>query len=477
MAGIKQLVKDTAIYGMSTILGKFLNWLLVPLYSYVLAGSDQYGIVANLYAWTALVTVIITYGMETAMFRYINSRKKDKGGSNRVYSTTLCSLAVSSVVFAVTIVLCSDQIADVIETGATGKMVAMMGVIVAMDAFDSIPFAYLRYVNKALLFSFIKILNVLITIGLNVVFLVKMEKGVEYVFVANLIASAAVTVMLVPTVMKAKHDFSWELWREMFGFGFPMMLLGIVGIMNQTMDKILFPIVYPDHVVGMAELGIYSACFKVAMIMMMFTNAFRYAYEPFIFQKYGSRDCKESYSDAMKWYLIASFFIFLAMVYYLDIIKYLLQEQYRVGLKIVPYVLISYIFQGVAYNLALWYKVIGNTWWGTVIAGSGFVVSLFLQIFLIPVYSYWACVWASIGCYLVMVIVSYALGQKYYPINYQLKRIGCYTLLTVVLFFAGVTVDLGDKWFNWGLRGLFLVVFAALIIKFENVKLKKINTL
>lgn len=477
MAGIKQLVKDTAIYGMSTILGKFLNWLLVPLYSYVLAGSDQYGIVANLYAWTALVTVIITYGMETAMFRYINSRKNEKGGSNRVYSTTLCSLAVSSVVFAIAIVLCSDQIAAVIETGATGKMVAMMGVIVAMDAFDSIPFAYLRHINKALLFSFIKIMNVLITIGLNVVFLVKMGKGVEYVFVANLIASAAVTAMLVPTMLKAKYDFSWNLWREMFGFGFPMMLLGIVGIMNQTMDKILFPIVYPDHAVGMAELGIYSACFKVAMIMMMFTNAFRYAYEPFIFQKYGSRNCKESYSDAMKWYLIASFFIFLAMVYYLDIIKYLLQEQYRVGLKIVPYVLISYIFQGVVYNLALWYKVIGNTWWGTVIAGSGFVVSLVLQIFLIPVYSYWACVWASIGCYMVMVIVSYTLGQKYYPINYQLKRIACYTLLTVVLYFVGVMVDLDDKWFNWGLRGLLLVVFAALVIKFENVKLKKINTL
>lgn len=477
MAGIKQLVKDTAIYGMSTILGKFLNWLLVPLYSYVLAGSDQYGIVANLYAWTALVTVIITYGMETAMFRFINSRKNEKSGSNRVYSTTLCSLAVSSVVFAVAIVLFSDQIADVIETGATGKMVAMMGVIVAMDAFDSIPFAYLRHINKALLFSFIKILNVLITIGLNVIFLVRMGRGVEYVFVANLIASVSVTVMLVPTVMKAKYDFSWDLWRKMFSFGFPMMLLGIVGIMNQTMDKILFPIVYPDHAAGMAELGIYSACFKVAMIMMMFTNAFRYAYEPFIFQKYGSRNCKESYSDAMKWYLIVSFFIFLAMVYYLDIIQYLLQEQYRVGLRIVPCVLVSYIFQGVAYNLALWYKVIGNTWWGTVIAGSGFVVSLLLQIFLIPVYSYWACVWASIGCYLVMVIVSYALGQKYYPINYQLKRIGCYILLTIVLFVAGMMADLDDKWLNWGLRGLLLLVFAVVVIKFENVKLKKINTL
>jgi len=265
------------------------------------------------------------------------------------------------------------------------------------------------------------------------------------------------------------------LWREMFRFGFPMMLLGIVGIMNQTMDKILFPIVYPDHAVGMAELGIYSACFKVAMIMMMFTNAFRYAYEPFIFQKYGSRDCKESYSDAMKWYLIASFFIFLVMVYYLDIIQYLLQEKYRVGLKIVPFVLISYIFQGIAYNLALWYKVLGNTWWGTVIAGSGFVVSLLLQIFLIPIYSYWACVWASVGCYFVMVIVSYALGQKYYPINYQLKRIGYYTLLTTAFFFVGVMTDVGNIWFNWGQRAFLLVAFVVLVVKHEDIKLIKLK--
>lgn len=473
MAGMRQLVKDTAIYGMSTILGKFLNWLLVPMYSYVLSGSDQYGIVANLYAWTALVTVIITYGMETAMFRFINSRKDAEGGSNRVYSTALSSLAVSSLIFAVVVFFFSNPIASSLETGATGNMVAMMGIIVALDAFASIPFAYLRHINSALHFSIIKILNVLITIAFNIIFLIQMKKGVEYVFVANLIASVVVVIMLIPTVLKAKHDFNWQLWREMFRFGFPMMLLGIVGIMNQTMDKILFPIVYPDNAEGMAELGIYSACFKVAMIMMMFTNAFRYAYEPFIFQKYGSRDCKESYSDAMKWYLIASFFIFLAMVYYLDIIQYLLQEQYRVGLKIVPFVLISYIFQGVVYNLALWYKVIGNTWWGTVIAGSGFIVSFILQIWLIPVYSYWACVWASIGCYFVMVIVSYALGQKYYPINYQLKRIGCYTLFTTAFLFIGILTDLGNIWLNWGLRALLLLVFVVMVVKFENIKLKK----
>lgn len=473
MAGIRQLVKDTAIYGMSTILGKFLNWLLVPMYSYVLAGSDQYGIVANIYAWTALVTVIITYGMETAMFRFINSHKDAAGGSNRVYSTTLCSLAVTSVTFAIVVFFFSNPIASALKTGATGNMVAMMGIIVAMDAFDSIPFAYLRHTNKAFLFSVVKILNVLITIALNVLFLVQMHLGVEYVFVANLIASATVTVLLVPTILKAKFDFCWSLWREMFHFGFPMMLLGIVGIMNQTMDKILFPIVYPDDAVGMTELGIYSACFKVAMIMMMFTNAFRYAYEPFIFQKYGSRDCKESYSDAMKWYLIASFFIFLVMVFYLDIIQYLLQEQYRVGLKIVPLVLVSYIFQGVVYNLALWYKVLGKTWWGTVIAGSGFVVSFLLQVFLIPIFSYWACVWASVGCYFVMMIVSFFLGQKYYPINYQLKRIGYYTLLTIAFFIVGVMTDLGGLWWNWALRAFLLVTFVVLVVKFENIKLKK----
>lgn len=478
MAGLKQLVKDTAIYGMSTILGKFLNWLLVPFYSYVLAGSGEYGIVANLYAWTALVTVVITYGMETGMFKFINSRKNAPGGSNRVYSTTLCSLGITSILFAVAVILFAEPIAVSMNTGATSSMVAMLGVIVSLDAFDSIPFAYLRHINKALQFSFIKILNVLITIVFNIIFLAYMGKGVEYVFVANLIASVSVTIMLLPTMLKARHDFSWSLWREMFNFGFPMMLLGVVGIMNQTMDKILFPIIYPDSEVGMQQLGIYSACFKVAMIMMMFTNAFRYAYEPFIFQKYGSRNCKESYSDAMKWYLIASFVIFLGMVYYIDIIQYLLEDSYRVGLKIVPFVLLSYIFQGVAYNLALWYKVLGKAWWGTIIAGSGFVVSYVLQVLLIPVYSYWACVMASIGCYFVMMIVSYFLGQKYYPINYQLKRIGLYAIATIVFYSVGMwVVDFDIKWVNWILRALLLIVFAVMVIKIEHINLKKINKL
>ena len=458
---------------MSTILGKFLNWLLVPFYSYVLSGSSEYGIVANLYAWTALVTVIITYGMETGMFRFINSRKDAPGGANRVYSTTLCSLGVTSLIFAVAVVALAKPIAGAMGTGATGSMVAMLGIIVSLDAFDSIPFAYLRHVNKALLFSAIKILNVLITIAFNIIFLAYMGKGVEYVFVANLIASASVTLMLLPVIFKAHHDFSWSLWGEMFLFGFPMMLLGVVGIMNQTMDKILFPIVYPDSTVGMEQLGIYSACFKVAMIMMMFTNAFRYAYEPFIFQKYGSKNCKESYSDAMKWYLIASFIIFLGMVYYIDVIQYLLNDSYRIGLKIVPFVLISYIFQGVTYNLALWYKVLGNTWWGTLIAGSGFTVSLVLQILLIPVYSYWACVLASVVCYFVMMLVSYFLGQKYYPINYQIKRIGLYTIATALLYFVGMwAVDFDYAWINWILRAILLILFVAMIFRIEHFKLR-----
>lgn len=474
------MARETAIYGASSIIGKFLNWLLVPMYSYVLAGSGEYGIVTNLYAWSALVIVIITYGMETGFFRFASRQEEN---ANRVYSTALTSIAGSSLILAVLAVVFRDGLAGLVNCGASAEIVAMLAVTVAIDAFDSIPFAYLRYKKRPIRFAVLKLLMIAVNILMNVFFLVvcpwlerrgmgsaiswfwRADYGVGYIFVSNLISTLTVTLLLLPTILEARFDFSARLLRRMLGYSLPIMLLGVVGIMNQTLDKIIFPIVYPDKVAAMSELGIYGACFKVAMIMMMFTNAFRYAYEPFVFQKYGTRNCKESYSDAMKYYIIAALMIFLAMVYYMDILQYLLAPEYRIGLRVVPLVLVSYLFQGVVYNLALWYKLVDKTYWGAIISAVGCVVSLAVQIWLIPRYSYWACVYGAVLCYFVMMLMSYFLGRKYYPVDYQLRRVAMYVVLAAALWALGTFVPVGNFWLRMIYRTVLLAIFVAVVIK------------
>lgn len=486
MAEMKQLAKETAVYGVSSIVGKFLNWLLVPLYSYVLASSADYGIVTHIYAWVALVIVVLTYGMETGYFRFASEKTDDESQANRVYSTTLCSLAFTSLLFSILIVLFRDDVASALGYGSHAEFIALMGICVALDAFDSIPFAYLRYKKRAAKFAIFKLLMVVVDIFFNIFFLVLCplilessfdwmvnwffdpDYGVGYVFVANIIGSSFVTLLLMPTILEAKFDFDAALLRKMLKYSMPILLLGIVGIMNQTVDKILFPEIYPDKNIVMSELGIYGACFKVAMVMMVFTNAFRYAYEPFVFHKYGTRDCKESYSDAMKYFVIASLIIFLGMSFYMDILQYILDEQYRVGLKVVPFVLISYIFQGVVYNLSLWYKVVDKTYWGAIFSVIGLLVNLVLQIWLIPIWSYWACVWAAMACYFVMMVMSYFIGQRYYPISYQLGRIGLYVLLAAALWVVGCCfVEVDNFVLRMVFRTVLLAIFCVFVIKLD----------
>ena len=482
MAGLKQLAKETAIYGLSSIVGKFLNWCLVPLYSYVLADASEYGIVTNLYAWTALVIIILTYGMETGFFRFVNNDAEDEKRTNRVYSTTLTSLAVTSTIFAMLCLLFQGKVADAMGYGAYPEFIAMLGVAVSMDAFDSIPFSYLRYKNKPLVFASLKLFMIFVNIGCNLFFLVgcpmimdwKPELidwfynptyGVGYIFVSNVISTTAVTLALLPFVFVGRWTFDWEVLKKMLKYSLPLLLLGIAGIMNQTVDKIIFPMVYPDAEEGMRQLGIYGASFKIAMIMMMFTYAFRFAYEPFVFAKHGSRDSKESYADAMKYYIIAALLIFLGMVFYMDVFQYVLGPQYREGLQIIPIVLITYLVQGVVYNLSLWYKLIDKTMYGAWFSIVGFVITLIINVVFVPKYSYWASASASLVSYVVMMLLSYFIGQKYYAIAYPLKSIGVYVILTAMLWMAGVVVDIPNFWLRMCYRTVLLVVFLVYLVR------------
>ena len=427
---MKSLAKDTAIYGLSSIIGKFLNYLLVPLYTYALARTSDYGIVTNIYAWTALLLVLLTYGMETGFFRFVN---REDYNPKDVYKTAFLTLLSTSTFFAVLVIVFQHPIANVLGYADHSEFIAMMFATVAVDAFASIPFAYLRYQKQPIRFAVLKLLVVLLNIGFNLLFLVVLGKNdVFYIFLSNILATTIQTLCLLPMTMPKGGRFDGQVLRDMLRYSLPLLVLGVAGIMNQTLDRILFPYLYTGDD-AQAQLGIYGACFKVAMVMMMFTQAFRYAYEPFVFAKHKDRQSVEAYADAMKYYIIFSYLIVLGVIFYLDIFRYIVASAYWEGLKIVPIVLWTYVFQGVYFNLSFWYKLTDETKWGAYFSLIGLAITLVLQVVGVPRIGYWASCGSSLVCYFVIMLMSYLIGQKKAPIPYDLKRIGGYTAMTLGL--------------------------------------------
>ena len=492
---MKILAKETAIYGVSSIVGKFLNWMLVPLYTYVLQQQSDYGIVTNLYAWTALLLVILTYGMETGFFRFAN-----KSGENpqTVYSTSLLTLFSTSALFAIACVIWKTPIALALGYPEHSEFIAMLGIVVAMDAFSSIPFAYLRYKKHPLQFAALKLLFVFLNIALNLFFLVLCPKiqdwriiaswynpnyGVGYVFVANIIATSIQTLCLLPAILEGFKNntaeihkrFDGQLLKQMLRYSLPLLVLGICGIMNQTLDRILFPFFY-NGADAQAQLGIYGACFKVAMVMMMFTQAFRYAYEPFVFAKHKDRESVAAYADAMKYYIIFSYMILLGMIFYLDLLKFIIAPSYWEGLKIVPIVLWTYIFQGIYFNLSFWYKLTDKTQWGAYFSIIGVVITFALQAIFVPRIGYIASAASSTICFLVLMLLSYFVGRKHLEIPYDLRRIGIYTLIVIVILAGYYTLAQFlplNEWTKMGIDTILLIIYCALFYRLDGKTLLK----
>lgn len=491
---MKILAKETAIYGVSSIVGKFLNWMLVPLYTYVLQQQSDYGIVTNLYAWTALLLVILTYGMETGFFRFIN---KEGENPRTVYTTSLITLFTTSLLFALACVLWQTPIATLIGYPSHSEFIAILGVTVAIDAFASIPFAYLRYKKRPLQFAALKLLFVFLNIALNLFFLVLCPKiqdwsiisswydpnyGVGYVFVANILATGIQTLFLIPAVAEGfkrtedrAHIFSWDLLGQLLKYSLPLLVLGVCGIMNQTLDRILFPFLYTGED-AQTQLGIYGACFKVAMVMMMFTQAFRYAYEPFVFAKHKDRESVAAYADAMKYYIIFSYMILLGMIVYLDLLKFIVAPSYWEGLRIVPIVLWTYIFQGVYFNLSFWYKLTDKTQWGAYFSLLGVAITFGLQVVFVPRIGYMASALSSTVCYLVIMLLSYLVGRRHLTIPYDLRRIGMYTLviltLLAVYYLLAHLLPMND-WTKMGIGTILLIIYCGIFYRLDGKTLLK----
>ncbi|MDL2282475.1 oligosaccharide flippase family protein [Parabacteroides sp. OttesenSCG-928-G06] len=480
--GMKSLAKDTAIYGVSSILGKVLNWLLVPMYVRVFAGTGEFGVYSNAFAWVALLLVILTYGMETGFFRFIN--KKEEKEPMRVYATTLFSLAVTSVLFVVVTYIFIDPISRLLQYEAYPDYLKMLFLIVGLDAFCSIPFAFLRYQGRPVRFMAIRLTNIGLNIGLNLFFFLACPViwetmpeaiswfynpgyGVGYAFVANVITSIVTLLLLIPSMRPAfTSKPNIPLLRQMLRYSFPILILGIAGIFNQTADKIVFRFLFDDTQYADEQLGIYSACFKIAVIMVMFIQAFRYAYEPFIFAKNKEKGDLKVYSEAMKYFIIFGVFIFLGVMYYLDIVKLVfLTPEYYPGLKVVPIVMAGEFFFGIYFNLSLWYKLTDQTHWGAWFSLAGCIVTLLIIVVFAPVYGFMACAWASFCCNLLIMLISYFVGQKKYPIAYDLRSAALYVGIGVLLFAAGMAIQCEPVWLRLGLRTLLLVLYIGIALR------------
>ena len=450
MANLKSLAKDTAIYGMSSILGRFLNYLLVPLYtSNISAASGGYGIITNLYAYTALLLVILTYGMETTFFRYANKTNEDP---QKVYSSTLIMVGFTSLLFIVLVSIFLQPISGVMGYSDHSSYVWVMAATVSIDAFQCIPFAYLRYKKRPIKFAALKLLFIAFNIALNLLYFVVLpdlyksypdiiqhvyspETGVGYAFYINLVCTASITFFFYKELTGFKYTFDKELAKRMLSYSWPILILGIAGILNQTADFILFPYLYKGSQAHQ-QLGIYGAASKIAMIMAMITQAFRYAYEPFVFGKGNDKDNRETYAVAMKYFIIFTLLAFLVVMGYINILRHIIGRDYWEGLKVVPIVMAGTIMMGVYFNLSFWYKLIDKTIWGAYFSGIGCFVLILINVIFVPQYGYMACAWAGLIGYATAMTLSYFVGQKKYPINYPLKSIGIYVLIAAFFFIA-----------------------------------------
>ena len=439
MANLKGLMKDTAIYGLSSIVGRFLNYLLVPLYThYMPKASGDYGVSTNVYAYTALILVLLTFGMETTLFRFANDdRLTPEIGSKHsdtVFSTVMAVVGTLTVVFLLLVFGFIGPISNTLGYAAHPEYLQMMAAVVAMDALQAIPFSYLRYQKRAIRFASLKLLFIALNIGLNVFYFVVLGKtSVYYVFFINLLCTGFISLLFIPDLLKVHWHFDGQMLKRMLSYSWPILILGIAGILNQVADKILFPLVYPDQAQANVELGIYGSGVKIAMIMAMITQAFRYAYEPIVFAKSKDADKTEYYASAMKYFLIFTLLAFLCVVGWMPLLQYIIGEEYREGLGVVPIVMAAEIMMGVYFNLSFWYKLIDKTIYGAWFSLAGCLVLFAVNIIFIPKYGYWACAWGGVAGYGTAMVLSYMVGQKKNPIPYPMRSIAYYVALTVML--------------------------------------------
>ncbi len=466
MANMKSLAKDTAIYGLSSIIGRFLNYLLVPLYTTQMsAAGGGYGVITNMYALVALILVLLTFGMETTFFRFAN---KEGENPQRVFSTALIGVSSAATLFVVLVLLFITPVSSFLGYADHPSYVWVMALTIGIDAIRAIPFVYLRQQNKAIKFASLQLLNIAINITLNLIYYKWFNvTDPGYAFYINLVTSTVVLLCLYKELFSIRHGFDPQLMRRMLSYSWPIVILGVAGILNQVADKILFPFVYKGSDMQM-QLGIYGATVKIAMIMAMITQAFRYAYEPFVFGKTHDKDNDEMQATAMKYFLIFTLLAFLCVVGYIDVLKYIIGDDYWEGLRVIPIVMAAEIMMGVYFNLSFWYKLEDKTFWGAVFSTVGCGVLIAGNVLFVPRYGYMACAWSGFAGYATAMTLSYIVGRIYHPIAYPLRSIAIYVGMTLLFF---VAMSYGREylplWASLGVNTLLVLLFCAYIVRYD----------
>lgn len=476
MNPFKTLASQTAVYGLGTMVPRMLNYMLVPIYTRVFA-QEVYGQFTELYAYIALFLALLTYGMETTFFRH------GKGPDfHKVYGNIMTSILSTTAIFVLLFVLMYRMLAVPIGYQSKSIYVLFTGLVVAADAVAAVPFCVLRQQNLAKRFSMIKIANVCTNIACVVFFLLVIPDqatawanrwfGVEtglltWVFVSNLIASLLNLVLLMPQLKQIKLQYDRDLMKKLLGYSIPIMLISLIGMINEVADKLAVKYLVADKAGAMAQLGIYGANYKLAVLMTIFVQMFRYASEPFFFSKAEDRNSPKLFADVMTYFVIFGLLIFLGIVLYIDFFGLFIGEEFREGLGIVPIVLLANLFLGIVFNLSIWYKLSDRTSSGTVITAVGACVSVACFVILIPVIGYWGAAIAHLACYSVMMVVSFAWGQKVYPIPYNIRRILCYIVFALALYALSVVLKPENKVLMYALNTCYLLLFCAVAVKMD----------
>ncbi|ETN94109.1 lipopolysaccharide biosynthesis protein [Zhouia amylolytica] len=479
MSALKKLFKHTFIYGIATVLPRILGLILTPLYISFLPKAD-YGIYVSLMVYLILGNVLLSYGMETAFFRFINKEKK----AEEVQSTALISILISTILVLAVSLLLRNQIADWLEYKIEFIVYAIF--ILCLDALVVIPFAWYRNMQMPKKYSAIKIFNVIVNLSLNLFFFLILPKigksnelvqaltfddKVHYIFISNLIASFITLIIVLPLYVKIGIKFNRSIWIRMIQYGFPVLIAGLAFSINEGFDKLLLRYLLPSNTSD-AVVGVYGACYKLGVFMTLFVTAFKLGVEPFFFQNASKKDAQRIYANITLYFTIFGAFIFLFVVAYTDVLKYLLipQSEYWEALWIVPLILLANFCLGIYHNLSVWYKITDRTKYGAYISVTGAVITLVLNFLLIPIISYKGSAIATLAAYGTMMLLSYYYGKKHYPIPYNLKKIGSYLLVSIVLSVLSFYVF--DR--NLYVGTLFVLLFLLMIFILEKNELKKI---
>ena len=484
MSPFKKLASQTAIYGLPTIVGRLLNYLLVPIYTRTFS-TAQYGTVNEMYAYVSFLLIVLTYGMETSLFNFSrNNENKEK-----VYSTILLTIILTSSFFILGTWLFAQPIADLINYPNHTEYIIYFGWILGLDAISSIAFAKLREQQKAGLFAGIKILNIAANIFFNLFFIVYCPKllaqnpqswllkfydsqvGVEYVFVSNLISSIITILIQLPFILRVKFTFDFSQLKTILKYSSPLLLAGLAGMTNETIDRILLKYLLPENS-ALEQVGIYGACYKISLIMTIFIQTFRFAAEPFFFSHSDKQDAKQVYARVMKYFVIICSIIFLGTMINLSWIQGFIGKDFRSGLQVVPLLLMANFFLGVFFNLSIWYKLTNQTRYGAWLTIFGAVITLAGNFIFIPRFGYMACAYTTLVCYLLMMLVSYFIGNKHYHVNYDVKRIVAYIGLSLLLFAISQYINFDSDVLGITIKNLLLILFALVVFLFERKELR-----